>query len=250
MAKRKELERGYQHWTGEEDDTLLDMIGTSTYNSIGSKLKRSPQAVEKRLRELGTSDKYILTGMMSARELAFHLKRDPGYVLKLIKEHGLPAKTNNMNYKDKKQVAYYFIEPDKFWSWAEKNKEKINFAQIDEGAILPEPKWLEAQRRIDYYKPVTRKRWSETDEERAIELLKAGYTRQQVADIFKRNPDSISYITSKHGISEPRRKWSLEEKKLIVESVRAGKAPQELADEYGVSRTTIYNIYQKNKSKF
>jgi DNA-binding CsgD family transcriptional regulator len=249
MAQKKRPERDSRRWTEEEDDLLMELIGTSNYNSIATKLKRSPQAVEKRLQDLGTSDKYLLTGMMSARELALHLNRDIGYVLKLIREHGLPAKTNNMNFKDKKQITYYFIQPEKFWTWAEKNRDKLNFSLIEEGAILPEPDWLEAQRRIDYYKPVNRKYWTEEQEKKVVELIKAGYSRKQVADVFKRGVDSISWVIKKHGIGNPRRAWTTEEKKTIVELVRSGKAPQEIADDYGVTRTVIYNIYQKNKDK-
>lgn len=247
VKTKKRPERDNCSWTEEEDDMLLDMIGSAGYDWIASRLKRSPKAVEKRLQDLGTSDKYLLTGMMSASELAHHVKRDKGYVLKLIREYGLPVKTTNMNYKGDKKVTYYFIEPDRFWIWAEKNRDKLNFAEIEEGAILPEPDWLEAQKRIDYYKPITRKAWSQKDELRAVELLKAGYTHEQVAKVFNRTKDSMKGIVDKYQIARPRRNWTPEEKKVIVELIKSGKGFQEVADDYGVTRTTIYNIYQRNK---
>jgi transposase len=248
MAVKKRPERDNRHWTEEEDDLLLELIGTSNYNSIGSRLKRSPQAVEKRLQDLGTSDKYLLTGMMSASELASHVKRDKMYVINLIKKHGLPAMTNSLNYKGDKKVTYYFIQAERFWSWAEKNRDKLNFAEIEEGAILPEPNWLEAQRRIDYYKPITRKKWSDKDEKRAVELLQAGYTHQQVADVFKRSKDSMKGIVDKYNLARPRKNWTTEEKKVVVDLIQSGKSFQEVADSYKVTRTTIYNIYQRNKN--
>src|SRR5437764_10764396 len=108
MARvKKRPERDKCTWTQEEDEMLLDMVGSAGYDWIASRLKRSPQAVEKRLQDLGTSDKYLLTGMMSASELAQHVNRDKGYIIKLIKEHGLPAKTTNLNYKGDKKATYY-----------------------------------------------------------------------------------------------------------------------------------------------
>lgn len=250
MAKKKERpEKDNTTWTQEDDELLLELAGTLTYDHIGRKLGRSPRAVQKRLEDLGTSDKYILTGMMSATELASYLNRDKGYVIHLIKECKLPAKSSSLTYNKKKKVTYYYIQPEKFWIWAEKNRDKLNFAQIQEGTILPEPDWLEAQRRIDFYKPVTRKKWSQEDKEKVIKLLKAGNSRQEVADIFNRSLKGIDIIIKEYGLGKERRSWSKEDKKVIVELVRDGKTPQEVADKYGVTRTVIYNIYQRNKDK-
>lgn len=196
--KKKRPERDNCIWTEEEDEFLAEMAGSASYDFIGSRLKRSPEAVRKRLEDSGTSDKYLITGMLSARELARCLNRDVGYVLDLIRNHGLPAKTPNTTFKEKKQIVYYFIQPECFWRWADKNRDKLNFAQIEKDSILPEPAWLEAQQRVDFYKPVSRKKWKPEEEAEVLRLFYSGTTQKEIAKIFNRPVSGIAWIIKKH----------------------------------------------------
>lgn len=200
MARQKKRpERDNCSWTEEEDDLLLEMVGTSDYNYIGNKLGRTARAIQNRLIALETEDKLILTGMLTAAELGRLVKRDKSYITKLIREDGLPATQPNLRYKTKEQKTFrWMIDPEKFWKWAEKNRDKLNFYLIEEGSILPEPEWVTEQRKIDYYKPVTRKRWTEEEKKRAIDLLDAGYTRLQVAQTLNRTVSSIRWVLDKH----------------------------------------------------
>jgi hypothetical protein len=193
----KRPERDNHHWTKEEDEILMEMAGQSTYDSIGSKLKRSPRAVENRMRELDTTDALILTGMMTAAELGRLVQRDKSYIIKLINEDGLPATKPKVTYK-KRDPHRWMIDPYKFWKWAEKNRDKFNFHLIEKDSILPEPLWVEEQRRIDFEKPVTRKRWTDEERKRAIQLLDAGYSRPQVAKALNRSVSSIRWVLDKH----------------------------------------------------
>jgi hypothetical protein len=196
MAKKRP-ERDNCTWTKEEDEIILEMAGQAGFNFIGSKLKRSPRAVENRLRELDTTDMLLHTGMMTAAELARLVKRNKSYIIKLINEDGLPAKKPQLTYKNR-EAHRWMIDPYKFWKWAEKNRDKLNFYLIEMDSIPPEPEWVAKQRQLDYEKPVTRKRWTEEEKKRAIELLDQGYSRPQVAKVFNRSVSSIRWILDKH----------------------------------------------------
>lgn len=197
--KPKPRRRNKRTWTGEEDNKIMEMVGVYNYDTIGIAVGRSERAVQHRLLILDTEDKTLLTGMMTAADLGRLVKRDKSYIIKLIREHGLPATQPNLRFKTKEEKTFrWMIDPDKFWKWAEQNRDKLNFHQIDAGSILPEPNWVEEQRRIDFQKPVTRKRWTEEDKKRAIELLDQGYTRVEVAKVFNRSTSSIRWVLDKH----------------------------------------------------
>lgn len=197
MAPKKRPERDNCTWTEEEDELLLEMAGQAGYDYIGSKLKRSPRAVQNRLIEIDTADKLMLTGMLTAAELGRLVQRDKSYITKLIKEDGLPAKKPKLTYKDK-DPHRWMIDPYKFWKWAEKNRDKLNFYLIEADTIVPEPSWVAEQRKLDYEKPVTRKRWTDEERKRAIELIYSGYTRPQVAKVMNRSVSSIRWVLDKH----------------------------------------------------
>lgn len=186
-------------WTDKEDDTLLEMAGTYDYNYIANKLGRTPRAVEKRLGVIETENKLILTGMITAADLGRLVQRDKSYITKLIKEDGLPAIQPNLRYKTKEKKTFrWMIDPYRFWKWAEKNREKLNFFLIEPNSIPPEPDWVKEQRKLDYYKPVTMRRWTDEEREKAIKLLDAGYSRPQVAKILNRSVSGIRWVLDKH----------------------------------------------------
>jgi hypothetical protein len=186
-------------WTQEEDDMLLDMVGTSNYSFIGNKLGRSPRAVQNRLIELGEADKLFVTGMLTAAELGRLVQRDKSYIIKLINEDKLPAIQKDLSYKQRdKKGLRWLIDPYKFWKWADKNRDKLNFYLIEKNSIPPEPDWVDEQRSLDYQKPVTRRRWTEEEKQKAIKLLDQGYSRPQVAKVLNRSVSSIRWILDKH----------------------------------------------------
>ena len=197
--KPKPRKRNKRTWTEEEENKMLEMVGVYNYNTIGIALGRSERAIQHRLLIIDTEDKTLLTGMMTAAELGRLVKRDKSYITKLIKENGLPATQPNLRFKTTEEKTFrWMIDPDKFWKWAEKNRDHFNFHQIEADSIPPEPSWVEEQRRVDYQKPVTRKRWTEEDKKRAIELLDQGYTRVEVAKVFNRSTSSIRWVLDKH----------------------------------------------------
>lgn len=197
-AVKKKPKKHRTPWTEEEDEFLLERVGTATYDWIAGRLGRTPQAVHERMRDLGTTDKYLLTGTMSARQLAGHLNVAPHYITELIRNHGLPAQERNTRYKRERQYPRFYILPEKFWEWANDNREKFNFYEMEEGSILPEPAWLEDQRRKDYYKKPKRRKWTPEEEERAYFLYRSGISVKEIAEIFKRTPTAIYQVLHRY----------------------------------------------------
>lgn len=187
-------------WTSEEDEFLMDHIGTASFRFIAGKLGRSIKSLETRCVQLGVGDQVDFAGFMTAAELGRVIQKDKSQVIRFINEFGLSAKQAKTRYDNAKKKEYrYMIDPYEFWKWAEKNQEKLNFALIEEDRILPEPEWVEKKRREDYYKPKkTRRRWTEEEKKRAITLLDSGMTRPQVAKELDRTVSSIRWIIDKH----------------------------------------------------
>ena len=185
-------------WTQEEDDYILDHAHRYSYDFMGEKLGRTARAVQNRLIEINGADKRELTGMITASDLADILKKDRSTITRYIKEKGLPAKRPILGYKgaDMKRKLW-LIDPETFWKWAEKNRELFNFYIVEKHALSPEPEWVDEQRKIDFYKPQPRRRWTEEEKQEAIKLLCSGLTRKEVAKRLGRTVSGIRWINDK-----------------------------------------------------
>ena len=141
--KMQKYKRSGKRWTKEEDQELLDLIGTSQINYISSKLGRTEEAIYRRLERVGVRDITQHTGRFSTWQLADILQVDPKTITRWIHEEDLPAKQLWKNrIKDSKR-RHYYIAPHEFWKWAKTHQHLINFHTIKRKILLPEPNWLE-----------------------------------------------------------------------------------------------------------
>ncbi|PLR76909.1 hypothetical protein CU633_13470 [Bacillus sp. V3-13] len=133
----------YKRWTTEEVDYLKVSVGNKKVPVIANQLRRTEKAVIAKMKRLGISQTKSHTGMLTMNELAKHLHVDPNTVKNWIDNHHLKSSVKITRTTRK----FTFINPEDFWEWASEHKSKINFQKIDAHAILPEPKWVENERK-------------------------------------------------------------------------------------------------------
>jgi hypothetical protein len=82
--------RAGKHWSPDEDVRLKELAGRRTTAEIARRLRRSPRAIEQRLRRLGWSP-HDADGRYTAAELARQLGVPPGRVDQWCRLRLIPA---------------------------------------------------------------------------------------------------------------------------------------------------------------
>lgn len=179
-------------WEDKEINYLLDKAGTSTILNISKKLNRSSKSVLGKLNSLGYTNIRQLNGTLSASFLAKALDVSHSTVIYWIENYGLPATKKNY-YRYDTKIKHYSIYPEEFWEWARENKEKINFSKIDPYLILPEPAWVDEERKKDYFKKAlkSKKKWTRQEDQKLLMWKKAGLSYREISDRLERSIRSV-----------------------------------------------------------
>jgi DNA-directed RNA polymerase specialized sigma24 family protein len=190
-------------WSDEDVQVLLEGVGVLTFDGIARKLGKTPEAVESKLDKLGAANTKIASGLITMHELAIFLCVDDKVVKRLITNHGLPHYRKNFRrYEyakkmvDGKRISkrlFYYINVEEFWKWAEENKDLINWHQVPEDALPPEPLWVNARRKEDFYKWLKRPRpWTpEQDNLLKQYYYTQGMTQKQCGTMLGRSESSV-----------------------------------------------------------
>lgn len=206
--------------------------------TIAKNLGRTVGAVENRLERLGLSNTKLESGKITAAELARYCGVDHHVVIRTwIPKKGLPAVKRATRHKRK----YWLINVKEFWRWAEKNKDLIDFARIDTHVLLPQPEWVELERKRDY-KKIPRKhlrKWTKKEDEQLIRLFKAGYTKKEIGQILERSETAVDRriarlkVAGKIPYEKINISWTDEEVEMLIELEKKGLLDKEIAYELG-----------------
>lgn len=251
-----------RYWTTEEEDFLKEKVGTLSIPILAKRLGRSVNAIEVRMRKLGIENTKFLSGKLTANELANALQVDSHAIYLWIRNHGLKAVYKATRYTAK----FYLIDVNEFWKWAEKNKEKLNFTKIDHLVLLPEPVWVEEERKRDYLTIPKRQAatWNSEEDKKLISLLNGNYTQKEIAQFMHRSEKAIQRRISRlreKGVIPKKKislRWSRKEVRMFLELEKQGLTDEEIAFELGRERGHItdkrrmlrkYGNYQGRKQK-
>lgn len=190
-----------RRWTLQEDEYLLRYYGIKPLSHISAKLQRSVQALESRLSRLEVYGAKAHVGHITACELAACLEVDIHTIYKWIHKENLPYKMIIA-----KTRTFMGIDIQSFWKWAEQNKSCLNFFKIPKNTLIPEPAWVDAQRKLDYVKrpKYEHKKWTAEEDAR---LWRMFYQE-------KRNQREIGQLLGRSRNSVQRRLERLRKKKL------------------------------------
>ncbi|MBS4189964.1 helix-turn-helix domain-containing protein [Bacillus sp. FJAT-49705] len=175
-------------WNLEEIEYLKEQIGVHKITTIAQTMDRSYHSVIVKMNRLGISNTKLHTGLITIGELAKLVKVDRNTVKWWVEKHGLPC-TKKVTRKSK---GFYFIDPSDFWKWAEENKDRVQFSNIDSKVLLPEPEWVqeERQKENDVVKKRAYKTWTTKEDQLLLKLRSEGLTFTEIA--VKMNRSSIS----------------------------------------------------------
>lgn len=174
-----------KNWTQEEIRFLKENVGSMKISTISQKLNRTENSVMCKMKKMGIAYTKNQTGHLSTHQLGKLLSVDRTTIIGWMKRHGLKySKKVTRSTK-----CFYFIDPNDFWEWAERNREKIDFSKIECNSIAPEPVWVRNER--DKPKEEHYKVWS-VKEERALKMMVlSGYSFNEVAQKLSRTKTSV-----------------------------------------------------------
>lgn len=175
-------------WTAEEMDFLKDNIGKQRIETIAHKLRRTETAIFLKAKRLKIANTKQIQGNYSLGELAtlIHINRRTLY--NWVQKGLFPAHKKIT----KQKRSFYFVKPNEFWKWAFENKEKLNFSNISPFSILPEPKWVDKERKKDDpFEEMNYKYWTVGEIRNLLEYYHQGYNCAKIADKLNRTPHSI-----------------------------------------------------------
>ncbi|MBM7570394.1 DNA-binding protein [Aquibacillus albus] len=177
MNKRK--------WTDEEIQYLKDHLGRLKIATIAENLSRTETAVILKLKRLGISNTKSSVGRLTMHQLAVLLKVDPTVVKLWIQNHGLPYKRRVTRSTRK----FYFIDQEEFWEWAYHNKHRIDFSKVEYQSIVPEPSWVELERKNE--RSINYKSWTTGEIRRMLHLHTSGSNFEYISSELNRSLVSV-----------------------------------------------------------
>lgn len=176
-------------WTEEEDEYVLAKYGMKSLDSIAAHVKRTPLAVERRLSRLGVYGAKENTGYMTVPQLAYALHVDDHTVYRWMENNSLPFKKGTAKVRE-----HNLIDVLEFWKWAEQNRDLINFFKIPKNSLIPEPEWVNQQRKVDYLRRPHKENQNWTGEDDAYLWLLFygdGRTQKEIGEIMGRTETAV-----------------------------------------------------------
>ena len=239
-------------WTEEEMNFLEENWGTKSVKVLAKSLDKTESAIINKSQRLNLGS-FINSGeLLVFRQLlgALGLQSSYSWIKKKFIDNGLPTVTKTVINKKVLKV-----DLDKFWKWAEKNKQLLNFAKFQEGALGAEPSWVAEKRKADKSNPTKKhhnKLWTKDEDSLLIEKTKScRYTYKELAAEFNRTECAIKRRL--YDLAVPYRpvpldnhkKWSKEENELMFELQKKGY------DNYAIAKvlnkTHLSISYRLNK---
>ncbi|QAT40856.1 hypothetical protein [Clostridium sp. JN-9] len=231
-------------WTQEECDYLQDKWGMISIPSIAANLGRTVQAVKVKAYKIGLR-RHLHSGIeITINELAKALGKGSSYswILDRWCRYGLPVKMKKSINKE-----YKVIDIDKFWKWAEKNKDIVDFSKFEKDMLGAEPKWADEKREADMAAVKYKKTpWTREEDNTLINMLNSyRYSYRDISDRLRRTGGAIKRRMCDLGLKQRPLKadnhipWTNEEIKILLNLRSKGYSPEIIAQRLGEKRSAL-----------
>lgn len=232
---------GGKLWSEDEVIKLIEMSDKLKTSTIAKSLGRTEEAVKKKLMRLNISTSINSIDAITVSNLASICKVGGGRVRTWIKK-GLKTK----KFKKYKSSVFTFIKIEDFWDFAEKNKDLINFANIDRNILGREPDWVREKRLNDIkYSKKKNARWTKKEDDVLRRMYKY-YSLKEIREVVGRTEEAISIRIRKLGLK--RRvviRWSDKEIKMLLKMKKKGMSENKIAIELGRSSGSVNKKYKE-----
>lgn len=183
--------RAFRRWTEEETEYLIENWGKYSVSTIAKNLNRTENSIINKINRIGlcgfkTNCEYITLNQLVVLMCG---KNGSSTNKNKLLNNGLPAVSKKINKSSVK-----FIDIDKFWEWAEENKNSLNFRRLEENILGREPSWVKEKRRNDilqFNKKNAYKRWTNFEIEKLKKYTELGYDLKTIAKELKRSEGAI-----------------------------------------------------------
>ena len=179
-------------WTAEEVEYLKDKWGEVSISTLAKKMDRTVYSVKNKAFKIGLGNFIQQGDYVTFKELLDAIGQGGNYsYLKMrLERDGFPIK-----YKKVINNKFAIVYINDFWKWTEKNKQKINFAKFEEGALGKEPNWVAEKRRADLLNPSKtnhNRKWTLADDDKLMYMCKScRYTYKDIADELNRTQAAV-----------------------------------------------------------
>ncbi|MFC2949347.1 helix-turn-helix domain-containing protein [Virgibacillus sediminis] len=178
-------------WDQEAVEYLRDSVGMTKVSTIAANLGKSYTAVELKMKRMNLYHTKNQTGFLTMGELANILGVERNTVKGWMLRHEMPC--HRKITKEKKK--FYLIHPTEFWDWAKDHKEKIQFSDIEPHSLIPEPSWVNRERRREKELSLMKKRkyksWTTLADRELLDLRQRGLTFNEIGEKLDRSPLSV-----------------------------------------------------------
>lgn len=233
-------------WTEKEIMYLEESWGTISIKGIAKKLKRSEGAIINKARKLKLGSFVDAGDLISLNQLLIAIGQGNSYswVKEKYINNGLPVVNKLISNKRVLKVKL-----EDFWKWAGKNRNVVNFARFEKGALGVEPSWVEEKRKADSMNPSkhnSNRPWSNADDILLISKVKlCRYTYKDLASEFNRTEAAIKRRL--YDLNVPYRpvpldthiKWTDEENEKMIELHEKGYDNYSIAKELNKTHLSI-----------
>lgn len=238
MNKRK--------WTNEEIIYLEDSWGTVSIKTMAKKLNRTELGIINKARKLKLGSFVSAGDLISINQLLIAIGQGNSYswVKEKYIDNGLPVISKTISSKKVLKVKL-----DDFWKWVEQNKNVVNFARFEKGALGVEPEWVDEKRRADSINPSkhnSNRAWSNSDDILLISKVKSyRYSYKDLAVEFNRTEAAIKRRL--YDLNVPYRpipldkqiKWTNEENEKMINLHKRGYDNYSIAKELNKTHLSI-----------
>lgn len=183
-----------RRWTAAEELYLTRNYLARDLSWISKKLNRTEESLRRKAERMDI----CIYGReeISAKTLAACFNSDIRVIKRWKEKFNMPCKTVRRG-----QAVFFLIDVDKFWIWANKNKQHINWSKYELMSLPPEPDWVKKEKNT-YDKVKGRTPISETDISMIHSLVRRGFTYKEIGKKIGRTETSVKHIMSKRSRKE------------------------------------------------
>lgn len=234
MAKQK-------NWSQEELEYLNDKWGTMSITNICKKLGRSYNAVVLKASRLKLGAFAANGETLTLNQLILALGYTGSYtwMAEKLKNKGLPIIKKKVRIK-----TILKVDLEKFWKWAEENKDAIDWSKSEENVLGNEPQWVKERRKIDFYnRRYWNKPWSASEDSALKAYLEKGLTYIEIGKRLNRSSCAVRKRIYDLYLPKPKREkarqWTKEETEIAIEMRSKAYSYKSIAERIGRSEEAV-----------
>lgn len=244
-----------RNWTKQEEEYLAENFGTLSVKTIAKNLGRTENAVVVRKCRLGLgafleNGDYVTWNQF---QIAYCGSSSSGTyrMTSWVKNRNFPIHTKRVN-KNSFKIVYL----EEWWEWAEKNKDFLDFSNMEENILGKEPEWVKAKRKndIENKRKIINTPWTKAEDDKLCFLLsKHKYTYDDLSKMLRRTNGAIQRRLCDLGINERpvkadnHTRWTEQDFEMLGEMIKAGYCYEYMSEKLGKSakaiRGRVYSVY-------